>query len=455
LDAGVTALLGVLRGAVRGSGSSEIRSRLVGGAAGTVVLNGFTLGLNFMTVLVLSRLLGASAFGTYAFAFAWAMLLSVPAMLGLNSIVIRNVAAYEATSKWALLRGIIQRSQQLVGATSFVIVAIAAVVGWLAYRGDYHVLGPLWIALLLVPVISLTAMRQAAMQGLGKVVLGRTPEAVVGPALLLALVGLGYLMLGGRLSATWAAGLNAGSSLAALSLGGYLLFRSLPDEARGIAPAMETRAWLRSARPLLLSTGVLALNAQIGTILLGAMEGTADAGVFNATLRLANFTNFLFAAATYPLMPLAARLWAAGEVRRLERVLRQSSRTIVLVSAVVGGILFAFAAPILGLFGAEFTSGAGALRILVCGQLVSCMTGYAGIALVMAGHERAFAKATTVGVAMTVALTAALIPAWQVEGAAVGLAAGLSTTGVLATVLLWRRLGLYVGAFRFFGEPPR
>ena len=233
----------------------------------------------------------------------------------------------------------------------------------------------------------------------------------------------------------------------ALSLGGYLLIRSFPNEARTSGPELETRTWLRSARPLLLSTFVLAISPQIGTILLGAMEGTAEAGVFNATLRMANFTNFLFLAATYPIMPLAARLWTTGEVGRLERLLRQSTRTLLLGSLLVGGVLFVLARPLLGLFGSEFSTGVGALRILVFGLLVSSATGFAGIALVVAGQERAFAAATTVGVGLTVALTAALVPMWQVDGAAVALAAGMTTTGVLVTILLWKRVRIYVAPF--------
>src|ERR687886_218356 len=46
--------------------------------------------------LLLTRQLGAHAYGIYAYATAWAMALSVPATLGLERLIIREVAVYRA-----------------------------------------------------------------------------------------------------------------------------------------------------------------------------------------------------------------------------------------------------------------------------------------------------------------------------------------------------------------------
>ena len=58
--------------------------------------------------------------------------------------------------------------------------------------------------------------------------------------------------------------------------------------------------WRRSGISLVLLNLVLAANAQVGTILLGALSGAADAGVFNVATRTTMFISFIALAATFP-----------------------------------------------------------------------------------------------------------------------------------------------------------
>lgn len=440
----MTPRIATLRSALARATGQELHWRVVRDAAGTLILNTGTLILNFAIVLALSRALGATGYGVYAFALAWAAVLSVASMLGLNSVVVRDVAAYHATSAWSLMRGLVRWSQRSVAIASCTIAALAALVGWLVDSGDSASGRAYAIALVLVPLISLTAMRQAAMQGLGRVVVGRTPETTISPLLFLVFLGLAVSLLDERISPSWAVGLNVGATLVAFSCGGYLLVRSLPIQARHVEPAYESRLWARSALPLLVSTGALALSPQIGTILLGAMENAAYAGIFNVSLRIAMFTSFLSLAGMYALAPVAARLFATGEIGRLESILRRASRAVLIISVVLAIGLLVFSRQALEVFGNEFSGGSTALRVLVIGELGRVVTSYSALVLVMTGNERAATKAITAGVALTAFLTAALIPIWGVDGAAAALAIGGNVSGVIATVLLWRRLRIFV-----------
>ena len=135
------------------------------GTVGTAVLNVAAVTLNFALVLLLSRQLGTSGYGAYASAFAWAGVLSVVAVLGLTPLVVRQVASYHSFESWGLLRGLLRRSNQSVAFSSALTIASAAGIGWLIYGTRPELLHPFWIALLLVPLIALTSLRQAAMQG--------------------------------------------------------------------------------------------------------------------------------------------------------------------------------------------------------------------------------------------------------------------------------------------------
>lgn len=422
-------------------------------AAGTAGLNVATVALNFAITVVLSRLLGAGAYGAYAFGLAWAVVLSVPANLGLPPLVVRSIAAYEARSDWGLLRGLLRRSNQAVLGVSAAIAAGAAIVGIVLVHDD-RLLRPFLVGLLLVPLTALTSLRQAAMQGFRRVVIGRTPETVIAPLVFLASLGIVGLAARSSLTPSIALALNAAAALLALAAGAWLLHRTLPQGVRAARASYETREWVRRGMPLLLLSCVLAVNAQVGVIAVGALHGPAEAGVYSVASRAANLISFLLLATSYPLMPLVARLYAANDLARLQAVATQAVRVLVICSIPVALLLALFASPILSLFGTGFGGGATALRICSIGELVNVTTGFAGTILVMTGHEKRLAKGAAGGAVANVVLSFVLAPFWGASGAAVGLVAGMTFSNAYLALYCWRDVRIVAPLFslrRLFG----
>ena len=64
-------------------------------------------GLTFLTSILLARVLGTTGFGTYTYAVVWAFLLSVPATMGFDNFIVREIAVYQTQSFWGLMRGIL------------------------------------------------------------------------------------------------------------------------------------------------------------------------------------------------------------------------------------------------------------------------------------------------------------------------------------------------------------
>lgn len=446
--AAVTTLLHRMR-------ADQVARGLVLGTAGTVVLNVSAVVLNLGAVLLLTRLLGASGYGAYASAYAWAAVLSVVAVLGLTPLVVRHVAAYHSLGSWGLLRGLLRRSNQSVLLSSAVTIGVAAILGRLVYGGRPELLHTFWIALLLVPLIALTSLRQAAMQGLGRVVVGRIPETIVSPLLFIGLAALAAIALDDDFVAVWATGTQVAAAVCAFGLGALLLRRSLPATVRAADPAYEMSSWRRSGAALVLLNVIMAANAQVGTIMLGAISNAADAGIFNVATRATTFISFMMLAATYPLMPLVARLHAANERDQLQRIVVRAARLVLLVAAPTGLLLVVLGSTVLGFFGSSFDEGISAMRILAVGELVNVLTGFGGLALVMTGHESHLARCVALGAVLNVGLTAALIPVAGIEGAAVGTAAGLAFSNILMAWFAWRRLGIWTAVAGRSASSPR
>ena len=424
-----------------------LRSGVARDTVARLALNTTAVLLGLVLALVLSRLLGAAGYGAYSYAFAWAGLLSVPAVLGLTPVLVRNVAAYKAQERWAELRGIVRRSNQVVLAMSIVLIAVAAALELLLVQSDPTVQQPFLIGLTLVPLLALSTIRLSTLQALGHVVLARLPETIVAPAVFLASVVAAESLIGGSFSPSWAIGLQAAATLLAFGLGVILLLRRMPEQATIAVPQFHTRAWAGSATPLLLVSGLSAVNLYVGVIALGATSDAAEVGVYGVASRIAVLTSFLAVAAMYALMPRTARLHATGELEQLRRLLPRSARLVLLASSPAAVAFFFFPGAFLGLFGAEFaTGGETVLRILVVGEFLKLVLGYGSMVLMMTGIERQVLKGAALGAAASVVLVAALVPTYGAEGAAIALA----VSGVLANLSFaysaWTRATVYTPA---------
>lgn len=436
-----------LRDAFRREPRSRARKFLVQ-TGGTVGLNGATLAFNFVIVLILSRLLGPEGYGAYAFATAWALLLAVPAMLGLSQLMVREIATYRVRRDWSLTRGLLRRANQVVVAASLAICLAAAGTFSLLDWPETPLFEPTLLGLALVPLVSLVAVRQSAMQGFGSVVLGRVPEALVVPLLMIGLVLALDVVLPAGLSASWAVAAQVLAAGLAALIGVYLLRRTLPEEVLEAKPLDDRRRWLLGILPILVATGIQAVNVQAGTILTGSIAGSEEAGIYSVAVRVAVLISFLLLAAVPALMPTIAELHERDDVDGLQRLLNRAAQLVFVGSLPLAlGAIF-LAGPILDVFGADFAGGATALRILCLGQIVQVATGLAGTILIMIGEAAQTIWAVAAGTAVNLLLSAALIPDFGAEGAAAGTAASIIVTNVLMVALLWRRKRIYSAALR-------
>lgn len=429
-----------------------MRAVLVRGASGTFVLKIFAAGLGFLASLLLARLLGAAGYGAYAYAQSWLTLLAVLATLGLDTLLVRNIAAYRARSDWSLMSGLLRQANRTVLATSIGLALLAATVAWFL-RGhlEPQMLPAFLVAMCSLPLVALIYLRQAAMRGLQRVVVGQLPETLIRPLLLIALIGCVYLSLGDDPGAAWAMGLNVAATAVAFLIGARLLRKALPQAATQAYPDYKRREWMRSALPLLILTGMGVTNAQVSTILLGTMQNAEVAGVYAVVTQAAGLITFILGAANVVMAPAIATMYAAGDTERLQRMVTKSARLVLLFSLPLALCLMLFGYWLLSFFGEEFVRGSTALAVLSLGYLANAATGSVGTLLTMTGYARDAAVVVGVSVVLNIVLNVFLIPGWGLEGAAAATATSMIVWNLLLAILAYRRLGIHASALGRIG----
>lgn len=427
-----------------GSQGTSLEKRLARGAIGSFGLKISLTGFSFLISLILARSLGAAEYGVYVFILAWVNFLCILVLAGLDNVVIRELAAGQAQSAWGVVRGLLRWSNQVVLVLSVTIGLLAAVTAaGFARQVNWPQLPVFLIALTLLPLLALTRIRQAAMQGLQHVVAGQLPEAVIQPAIFIGLIVASHSLLGWALRARTAVALYAIAAGIALLVGAVVLHLSIPPRSKLATPIYRPSEWIASALPLLLVNGMNVINTQAPILLLGTIKGAQTAGLYAIASRVADLIAFGLISVNLALAPVAARLWTQRDISRLQQIVTKSVRAALIFTLPVAAVLIVFGERLLSAFGPEFPGGQPGVVILVIGQTVNVGMGPVALLLVMTGHEREFAMAIGVSAFLNLVLNLTMIPFWGLAGAALAVTISLIVSNILLAVWVKRRLGIH------------
>lgn len=428
------------------------RGSLLSQSAGSVVLKGTSVLLGFVTLIVLARVLGPEAYGTYAVIFALVSVLAIPSQMGLPTLIVRETARAREAGESGQMRALWRQANGFVLASSGLIVL--ATVLWIAlgtmapaYRAA------LFAALLLIPLRAFAHLRAAAITGLGRVVLGQMPEGVLRPGLFLALVLLVWLVapqMLARHGASSAFVLHAIAAALTFGIAWGVLRSFAPHSSDSAVSPVAPRAMLLSAGTMGLIVGAQAINSNLDVIMLGALTDPATAGIYKIAASTALLTTTAMVALNQVLMPRVAASYRRGDLAAMQSVIRRIARLSLALAALAAVILFVAGPWILEVaFGPEHRAGATVLMILAAAQLGNASFGPVLTVLNMTGHERDSLIGVLIAVAVNVALNAILIPLYGGVGAAIATATTMLCWNAILFVRCRQRLGVSTAAFGF------
>lgn len=427
----------------------ELGAKLIKGFLGTGGIRLAHAAIGFATGILLARSLGPSDYGTYTFVMAMVGFLTIPSELGIPGLAVREIAVANARKDWDTMRGFIQRAHQGIAALSLLLIALGAL--GLVVFGDR--IDPvrrqcMWFALALVPLISLGALRAAMLRGLRKVLLGQLPEQVIRPAaLLLAIVAI-LVFSRESMSPQVMVLAQIAATTVAFAWGLVVFVRHRPAQLSLAQPAYRTSTWIRSTIPFGLSAALLLLNGRTDILALGLFHPDSEVGVYRVAVQMTLPVLFAQQAVNAIQAPHIAHLYAAGNMKRLQAMVTQSSRAVLAMSGFAAVVVILFGKPLIRiLFGAEYVAAYLPLVILAVGKTVNSAMGSVASLLNMTGHERDAMRSILVAAVLNVVLNVTLTPAWGMTGAAIATAATLVVWNVVMWHTVKRRIGIQSSAF--------
>ncbi len=403
-------------------------------------------GFAFLNAIILARVLGAAGYGTFANAMAWVSLLIIPATFGFGILLVRDTAIYRSQAKWELLKGLLRFSDRLVLALSVCLaLAAAAVAGFLFSAPDQVMMRhTIWIALGLLPLFSLNNLREATLRGLEHVIRARLPIMIIRPGLLLLGIVCIHFFWTNHLNALMAMTVNVGAGIATLVLSVIFLRKLLPMEARDASAEYAPRLWLKAAFPMLVYGGAQIILSQTDIVMLGAMRGAHEVGLYAAANRLAYLVIYVTYATEVILAPVISRLYANGEIARLQQIITKAVNISFIIVLPFSLLLFFVGKDILQIFGHEFMTAEVALDILIFGHFVEVILGSGALLLGMAKSEHIVAITFSTMAVFNILLNYLLIPVYGLNGAAISSMVSLLFAKLFFTIYVAKKQKIYM-----------
>jgi len=405
-----------------------LKARLIRGGIGSAGIQATNRVLALALGIVLARTLGPDGYGVYAYAFAVMSLLMVAAEAGVPTLLMREVAASLGREEWGLMRGTLRRAGQFVALAAIAVALTGLAVLWaVGDRLSPEMFYTMALMLLVLPFAAGTKTVAHALMGLHRVVLGQGVNMLLQPALVVTFVWVAFLLWPALRQPHYAMAAQLLAAAIVLVVGLLILRRLTPQEVRTAPPVYRSREWLRSALPFMLIGGAGIINNQTDIIMLGWFTGPEEVGIYRVAVQGAALVAFSLQVVNAVVAPQFSRLYAQGDMARLQRLVTQSAR-LVLLAALPVALAFILAGGVLvsWVFGAAFAAAHAPLAILAVGQLVNAGFGSVGFLLNMTGHESIVARILWQTAALNMLLNTAMIPLYGMNGAAMATAISLA-----------------------------
>lgn len=432
---------GKLIAAALNRGDDEEGQRLLWQTISVFVVKLTGLVLAFGMNIVLARTMGVEGFGLFSFAFSVLMMLQVLTPLGLEGVLVREVAASLERGQSSRIKGLLLFSSSAILLFSIV----AMVIGYLTVRfvlpANWPYADTLLITLLALPAATLTVGAMAVLEAHRWPLISQLIGTVLRPLLVLIAV-VAFYFLGSRITAELTASIFVVAYVIAILVAlGYLLYRL--DKGLWRQPAaMESRAWFGMAVGFALTHAGFIITEQTDILMLSALTDPASVGIYRAAARYAYLVSFALLAASAPLQPMISAAFARGDRIRLQKSARKVAEIALAIGLPLALVMMIFAEQFMAIFGADFTAGSHALIILVVAQMLNVLGGSVGYLMAMTGHERKVALASGLTGICNVVLNAILIPLFHLEGAAIATALSAAIWNLILISWSIRHLGI-------------
>lgn len=376
----------------------------------------------FIIGLVIARIMGPADFGGYSYAYTLITLLMLAVSLGLNGVVVKHVVDFPHNAGEIL--GTACLLQAIAAVVVVAVLALSPIV--VEWTSDHYARLALIMALGLLFRPSESVRYWFESQVRAKyAVMADNAAFVIGAALK-----LGSLWMWQSLTAlAWA-------TAAEMALSGIflvLIYRRQVRHSSGWRLSRKTaRTLLTAGWPLLLSGLSIALYTRIDQVILMALRGPAETGIFSAAARVGEMLYALPTVVATTFFPRWQRLLQQSELAHARAI--KITMAWMVGSCSLLSLSMIVLAPLISrlLYGEGYSAAAPALAIHIWTCVFVSMGVLGNQWYLSHGLQSRTLFCTVLGAVTNVVLNLALVPSMGATGAAIASVAAQAVSAFLA-----------------------
>jgi polysaccharide transporter, PST family len=366
------------------------------------------LGSGLIVGLWIARYLGPAQFGLLNFAIAFTGLFSAIATLGMDGIVVRELAHSP------------EKRDEILG-SAFVLKVFAALISLATVMGVIFILRRgetliVWVVAISAGQFLFQSLNVIDLYFQSKVQSKYTVYATNAAFLLMAVVKVVLLVTAASLIAFVWAGLGE-FALASVFL--LIVYRSRNLHVSAWRSKLSVmRDLLRDSWPLILSGISIMISVRIDQVLIGEMLNDKQVGIYSAAVRISEVWYFIPFAISSSILPLLVESKRKSEDLYYDR-LQKFCNVLALVGIAFALFITIAAGPLTRLlYGPAYAGSAGVLRILIWGGIPICVGGAWSNWMLLENRTKMMFYFNVFGAALNVILNLALIPRLGILGSA-------------------------------------
>jgi len=424
---------------------------LIKGSATFFIIRVLGMVVTYAFTLLVTRKLGASAWGIFTLCFTILQITSVIGRLGLDTALLRFIAQYNAQGKGKTVKYIYLKSISLVIPFSLLLSAVlyllAPVLAEKVFGKKY--LTP-YIKLIAFGILPFTLLyiNSESLRAFKKIKEYVTFQNLL--PFLIALITVGALLIFLNIQNTV---LILFSYIIGVSLAFILSFIFLWKEFKNINGRKERVSMkyiLSVSLPMFMSSSLFMMLAWTDIIMLGMWRTEEEVGIYNVAVRLSMITSFTLMAINSIAAPKFAEFWGRGDIEGLKRIAQQSTKLVFWLSFPILLIFLFLSNQILSVFGKEFEIGALILKILALGQFINAICGSVGYILQMTGYQKLHQNVVLMGAILNIILNYIFIPLYGIIGAAISSTISIIFWNIVFSIKVKNILGDFIIYPRFW-----
>lgn len=406
------------------------------------------IGLSFLQVIVLTRVLGGHVFGILSFALSIGAFSMLVLSLGVDQVIMRDIARFgpdrvAATTTWRDDWLLVRRL--VVPATLTVtVIGIWICLGtdWL---GIYSVTTA--AALAVLPVVMARKYLESIMLGAKEVVRSVLGSQVIYPLLML-LGGLVIMVSAFTPSVEIVSVIYILATVGSLGLSAVLALvvlrrlRGDPDADTQYTSPGARVVFKSSLNFAMVSLGFV-MGQHVDVLLTGVLAAPEDVSIVRIASRVAELAALMRAIVVLQYKPQLAEAHGQGDTEKLQKIVSTMALIFVATGLPLTIGLWIFADQVMAVFGPEFVHGAWAMRIYVLGILFTLACGPCTVLLSMSGQEHLASRIVWIALGLNIAFDLVLIPHYGPLGCAFANLISLCFIGVASVMADNRVLKVY------------